>query len=175
MRRLPMVTAIVTGAFVLAACGASDGSSNSSSPAALAASPVTLSTAPSPGLGNILVDSSGRALYTPDEEAGGIVVCIDTCSAVWVPLAPATAAPIAAAGAPAPAVIVRPDGAKQVTVGGRPLYTFAHEIPGQVTAQGLADIFGSQHLTWHVVQADGTPSSSTHTVRPSSPYGDGGY
>ena len=65
--------------------------------------------------------------------------------------------------------------AKQVTVGGRPLYTFAQDIPGQVTGQGLTDVFGSQHLTWHVVMSDGTPSSAISTVRPSSPYGDGGY
>ena len=76
-----MVTAIVTGALALAACGASDGGSNSASPApAAAASPVTVSTAPSAGIGNILVDSSGRALYTPDQEADGTVVCIDTCA-----------------------------------------------------------------------------------------------
>ena len=49
-------------------------------------------------------------------------------------------------------VVTHPDGSKQVTVAGRPLYTFTQEGPGQVTGNGVADAFGAR-------ASSGTPSS----------------
>jgi predicted lipoprotein with Yx(FWY)xxD motif len=178
MGRLPMLTAIVAGALALTACGASDGGSNSTTPApAAAAAPTnTVRLATASGIGQVLVDSIGRTLYTPDEEKTGAVVCVDSCTTVWKPLKPAAAkTPTGAAGVPALAVIDRPDGSKQVTVGGRPLYTFATEVPGSITGQNVADDFGSQHLTWHVVMSDGTISVLPAPIGRTSPYGEGGY
>jgi predicted lipoprotein with Yx(FWY)xxD motif len=177
MGRLSMLTLVATGALALTACGASDGGSSSATaaPAAATASTNTVSIAASTGIGKILVDSSGRTLYTPDEEAAGAVVCLETCTTVWVPLEAGATTPTAAAGVPALAAIDRSDGTKQVTVGGRPLYTFSKEAPGQVTGQNIADDFGSQHLTWHVILSDGTLSSTPAPINPTSPYGEGGY
>ncbi|MEA3183912.1 MAG: hypothetical protein QOJ74_389 [Ilumatobacteraceae bacterium] len=130
-------------------------------------------------MGNILVDSSGKALYSPDQEADGTVHCVADCVSVWVPVAPGAGTPTAPAGGPALAVIDRPDGTKQVTAGGRPLYTFSFDAAGKVTGDGAADDFGSAHFTWHVVHSDGTvtsaPAASTPSTPSSTPSSGGGY
>jgi predicted lipoprotein with Yx(FWY)xxD motif len=173
-----MLTFVATGALALTACGsASNGGSNATTPApAAAVAPTnTVKLATANGIGQILVDPIGRTLYTPDEEKSGTIVCLDPCTAVWVPLKPGVTTPTGATGVPALAVIDRPDGSRQVTIGGLPLYTFASEVPGTVTGQNVADAFGSQHLTWHVVMSDGTTSSLPAPITPTSPYGEGGY
>ena len=173
MKRLLLSSAIATSALVLVACG-SDGAVGSSPPVPSGAQNETVSIMAAGGLGNILVDKSGKALYTPDEEADGTVRCVADCLAFWIPLAPGASAPTAAAGAPALAVIDRPDGTKQVTAGGRPLYTFSPDSPGKVTGDGASDAFGGQHFTWHVVHSDGTTASTPPGTTPTSPAG-GGY
>jgi predicted lipoprotein with Yx(FWY)xxD motif len=171
-----MLTLVATGAIALTACGASDGGSKSTTPTPAPVAPThTVGLATAAGIGQILVDSNGRTLYTPDEEKAGTIICVDPCTNVWVPLEPGAAAPTAAAGVPALAVVDRPDGGKQVTVGGLPLYWFANEAPGKVTAQNIADAFGSQHLTWHLLLSDGTTSDKPAPISPTSPYGEGGY
>ncbi len=57
-------------------------------------------------------------------------------------------------------VITRPDGTKQVTAEGKPLYTFAEDSAGEVTGDGVSDEFGEQYFTWHVVVADSSATSS---------------
>jgi hypothetical protein len=47
----------------------------------------------------------------------------------------------------------------QVTINGRPLYTFAEDSPGQVTGNGFKAQFGGHHFTWNVVRAIGTTLS----------------
>jgi predicted lipoprotein with Yx(FWY)xxD motif len=117
------------------------------------------------GIGTILVDSRGMALYTPDQEADGSVHCVGACLSYWIPLAPGTSTPSSPAGGPTLSVITRPDGTKQVTTGGRPLYTFSLDSAGKVTGDGMSDDFGGQHFTWHAVRSDGT-TPSTPTVTP---------
>ena len=173
MIRLLLSGAIVTSALVLVACG-SDGAVGSSPPVPSGAQDETVSIMAAGGLGNILVDSSGKALYTPDEEADGTVRCVAECISFWVPLAPGATAPTAAPGAPTLAVIDRPDGTKQVTAGGRPLYTFSADSAGKVTGEGATDAFGDQHFTWHAVHSDGTTSKTPPATTPTSP-AEGGY
>lgn len=174
MKRFLLSGIVATSALVLVACG-SDGAVGSSPPVPSGgAQDLTVSVLAAGGMGNILVDPSGKALYTPDEEADGTVRCVADCTAFWIPLAPGATTPTAAAGVPTIAVIDRPDGAKQVTVGGRPLYTFSPDSPGEVTGDGATDAFGNQHFTWHVVHADGTTSSTPTATTPTSPAG-GGY
>jgi predicted lipoprotein with Yx(FWY)xxD motif len=174
MKRLLLSGVIATSALFLVACG-SDGAVGSSPPVPSGgAQDQTVSVMAAGGLGNILVDPSGKALYTPDEEADGTIRCVDDCTAFWIPLAPGATTPTAATGVPAVAVIARPDGTKQVTVGGRPLYTVSPDSPGKVTGDGAADAFGDQHFTWHVVHADGTTAATPAVTTPTSPAG-GGY
>lgn len=58
-------------------------------------------------------------------------------------------------------MISRPDGSRQVTVNGRPLYTFSEDTPGKATGNGFTDDFDGHHFTWKIVRAGGTSASRT--------------
>src|SRR5206468_3040681 len=112
------------------------------------------------GVGGILVDSEGKALYASDQEAGGKVLCTsDACTSFWKPLTTDSSKPTASPAAGKVGVIKRPDGSMQVAVHGRPLYTFAEDSPGKVNGDGFSDDPGGQHFTWHAVRAGGGTSS----------------
>ena len=175
MRRLLFPTAVATIACVLAACGSSDSAvTTSTKPAPPAGSTggATVGVIKVVGIGSVLFNSTGKALYSPDEEASGTVLCVDQSTTLWIPLAPGASTPTAAAGAPPVAVIDRPDGTKQVTAAGRPLYTFAPDGPGKVTGDGVVDAFGTQHFTWHAILSDGTLAPTPKVSIPAKPAGD---
>ncbi len=160
--RLMIGAATTVLALTLAACGSNTASG--SSPAG--AQDLTVSIMAAGGIGNVLADSSGKALYTPDQEADGTVHCVAACLSYWIPLAPGAGAPTSPAGGPTLGVITRPDGTKQVTTGGRPLYTFSVDSAGKVTGDGVADAFGAEHFTWHAVRSDGTTGAKGATGTP---------
>ena len=117
---------------------------------------------------------SGQALYSPDQEANGKILCTGACTSFWTPLA-ADGTPTAAAGVAQLGVIDRPDGTKQVTADGKPLYTFTEDSPGQVNGNGFSDAFGSQHFTWHAVLASGMAAGSAPGNGPTRPSHEPGY
>ena len=160
MKRLIVTAAAALAAVLaLAACG---GSSDSGSPSASPPSSGAASTVSVEGIGNsgqVLVDSSGMALYAADQESGGMVLCDGACLSIWKPLT-VGAAPTGSSLSGTLGVTERPDGTKQVTYNGDPLYSFVQDQPGQVTGDGAADAFGGQQFTWHVVHPDGTHSST---------------
>jgi predicted lipoprotein with Yx(FWY)xxD motif len=160
MKRLLTYGTTVAAAVVLAACGSS-GYGGSSSTAAPAGNAGTVSVKQVDGIGNVLVDSTGKALYSPDEEANGKVLCTGACTSFWMPLAAGGGTPAAVPGVANLGVVDRPDGTKQVTAGGRPLYTFTEDSPGNIKGNDFSDAFGSQHFTWHAVLADGTMAGSS--------------
>lgn len=153
----------VAVAAVVAACGSGSSSSTNSSTSAAppAGSGKTVSVKNVSGIGNVLVDRQGRALYSSVQEASGKVLCTGACTSIWKPLTPGRGAPTGAASAGRLAVITRSDGMKQVTVNGKPLYTFAQDSAGKVTGNGVADIFGNQPFSWHAMLAGGKPAKST--------------
>jgi predicted lipoprotein with Yx(FWY)xxD motif len=119
------------------------------------------------GIGDVLVDANGAALYAADEEMNGDVLCADACAATWIPLTvPAGDGGPTAAGDLANdlGVAKRPDGSEQVTFDGRRLYSFADDPgPAQVTGDGFSDTFDGTRFTWHVATPTGVSSSSTST------------
>jgi predicted lipoprotein with Yx(FWY)xxD motif len=174
-RRFPaLLPALVPALVLLAACNANSGTGDGTGTAATT-DPSTgdrvISTPSSPAptasasggsgeieietedsqLGTILTDSEGRTLYVFLQDRGSESTCLDDCAAAWPPLT--TAGEVTAGdgvqgklGASA-----RPDGTTQVTIAGRPLYTFAEDTsPGDVNGQGLAD-------AWYVVSPTGRP------------------
>jgi predicted lipoprotein with Yx(FWY)xxD motif len=157
----PLITlgTATIAAIALAACGGSNGG------AATAAGSGTGSTAVSvrqlPAVGSVLVDHSGKTLYTSDVEARGRIACQGACNAFWKPLPAGAGKPNASAGAGKLGVITRPDGSKQVTDNGKPLYTFSEDSPGKATGNGFTDDFDGHHFTWNVVRASGTTASGT--------------
>jgi predicted lipoprotein with Yx(FWY)xxD motif len=118
-----------------------------------------------PTLGTILVNSQGMTLYTLSTEADGTIHCTGACLTAWPPL-------LLPAGATAPTIgpgvvgnvgtIARPDGTKQVTYNGVPVYTFiGDKAAGDITGQGVVAFGG----TWFVVKVTAAPSA---TATPSS-------
>jgi len=171
MKRLLIYVATASAAVILAACGSSGstGSSNTTS----GGSAATVAAKQVDGVGTVLVDSSGRTLYTPAEESNGTILCTSACTAIWMPLA-ADGMPTAASGVAQLGVIDRPDGSKQVTANGQPLYTFKEDARGDVNGNNVSDAFGSQHFTWHAVLANGTAASGNGTT-PGAGTNPGGY
>lgn len=160
MKRLMTLALALPAAVAIAACGGS--SSGASSAAGSNTGSTTVSVKQLPNVGSVLVDHTGKALYSSDLEASGKVVC-DTaaCNAFWKPVTLAGAKPTGSAGAGKLGVITRPDGSKQVTDNGKPLYTFSEDSPGKATGNGFTDNFGGHHFTWNVVRAGGTTASGS--------------
>jgi predicted lipoprotein with Yx(FWY)xxD motif len=163
----------VAAAVGLSACGGSSSHSSSSgsgaSSSAGAADTVSLKSVS--GVGNVLVDSKGFALYSPVQERTGTIMCTGSCTAIWVPLTLKKG--MGSATAPSSLMsklgtVMRPDGKTQVTFNGKPLYRFVPDgSPGKVTGNNASDQFGGRSFTWHVVSSGKTQTST----QPSRGYG----
>jgi predicted lipoprotein with Yx(FWY)xxD motif len=159
---LALAVAAVVG---LSACGGSSNHSSSSGSGASkpAGAGDTVSLKSVSGVGTVLVDSKGFALYSPVQERTGTIMCTGSCTAVWVPLTLKSGG----GGATAPSnlksklgTVMRPDGKTQVTFDGKPLYRFLPDgSPGKVTGNNASDQFGGRHFTWHVVSSGKTQTS----------------
>lgn len=125
----------------------------------------------------VLVDSSGRSLYFSDQEKTAHKVLCDSsaCQAIWTPLTvPAGQQPTGPADVTDKlSTITRPDGARQVTYAGAPVYTFEFDhVAGQLNGDGQKDDFDGTSFTWDAAKVSGqvVPASSS-----SSGGGYGGY
>ncbi|MGZ6693786.1 MAG: COG4315 family predicted lipoprotein, partial [Solirubrobacteraceae bacterium] len=126
MRRLLTSGAALAATLVLAACGGGGGNATSDS-ATMARTTTTVAVKQVDGIGRVLVDAGGKALYSSDVEASGKVHCTGACTSFWEPLTLDSGTPTAPAGAGKLGVIKRPDGTNQVTVDGKPLYRFSED------------------------------------------------
>src|SRR5690606_33933877 len=107
MKRLLMTGAVLATSLALAACGSGGGGSSGtgtagggSSGAGMAgAGGETVGVESVDGVGDVLVDSSGKALYTSDVEADGTVHCTGACTSFWQPLTIDSGQPTAATDA----------------------------------------------------------------------------
>ena len=150
--------ALLAGAVLfLAACGG-DGGSQAAHSGAGGATVAVSSVKP---VGDVLVDSAGKTLYTSDVEASGKILCTGACKSFWKPLEPGMGKPSATGDAGKLAVIDRPDGTEQVTANGRPLYTFAEDGRGEAKGNGFSDDFAGRHFVWNAVAAGGMPASTS--------------
>jgi predicted lipoprotein with Yx(FWY)xxD motif len=154
MKKLLTLGAALAASIVVAACGG-----GSSEDTAVPASGKTVAVMSMDGIGKVLVDSSGKALYASDVEADGNVHW--TSSSFWKPLTVDSGTPTAAAGVGKLGVIKRPDGSRQVTDNGRLLYTFTEDSPGKAEGNGFSDDSNGEHFTWNAVLAGGKVASSS--------------
>jgi predicted lipoprotein with Yx(FWY)xxD motif len=163
------IVGLVLGAFLTGGCGGGDTEESASSDA-------TVSVASVDGVGDVLVDAEGAALYASEQESDGTVRCIDSCAAIWLPLA-VEGAPTADDELEADlGVVQREDGTRQVSFDGRPLYRFIEDTgEGVVTGNGLADDFGGEEFTWHTVTPEGVSTSDANSEEPDGGYSGGGY
>jgi predicted lipoprotein with Yx(FWY)xxD motif len=166
---------MVAAAIGLAACGGDDngGGDNSASAASgggtASAGGVTTQTIDGT---DVLVDSDGRALYSPEEEQSGKILCTGSCTSIWKPV-PASEG----AGASSDLMlgeVDRPDGEKQLTYKGAPLYSFTEEGPGELTGDGFKDSFGSTDFTWHAATTSASSGSSNGGSSDATGGGSGG-
>jgi predicted lipoprotein with Yx(FWY)xxD motif len=161
MKRTRTFHVAVVGALALvvafAACG-DDSDEGDSGSSAAASTTATVSVEAVEGMGEVLVDSDGAALYTADQEMDGKVRCTDSCAEIWIPLTlSGSREPTASDDVPGElGVAERPGGERQVTYDGKPLYTFADDATsGEVSGDGLSDTFDGQLFSWQVVKTDG--------------------
>jgi predicted lipoprotein with Yx(FWY)xxD motif len=179
LRRAPLLTiaAVALVAIGLAACGGSNNSSDNGSAAAdtTAGGSGTVATKSISGVGTVLVDSQGMALYTNNQDSGMNIACTGSCTADWLPLmAPTSGQPTSSdQGVQAKLGVVKSKGGSQVTFDGKPLYSFVQDSPGQVTGNGFTDDFGGTSFTW-TVAGTGQVSSSTNGTSTSSGSSSGG-
>ena len=111
-----------------------------------------LATAVVPGLGTVLTDGEGLTLYRFDGDTAQppTSTCDGDCAEKWPPVpAPLGDVPVQGVSSSLVGVLDRPDGSRQVTVGGWPVYRFAEDTaPGQAKGQGVGG-------TWFVAAPDG--------------------
>ena len=176
MKRLLTPAAVVAVALGVAACGSS-GSDGSATPGSTASGSDTVAVKTVDGVGKVLVDPNGMALYSSDLDASGKPACDGACATIWKPLTIASGQPTAASGVGKVGVVARADGMRQVEVDGKPVYTFAEDSPGNVTGNGVSDAFAGKHFTWTAAMANGSSgsgSASTASDADSGGYANGG-
>jgi predicted lipoprotein with Yx(FWY)xxD motif len=163
---------------VLAGCGSAS-SSSSSATSASSSHPAAASTTTSPASatgaeistskgpeGTYLTGASGRALYLWVADGNGQSSCSGECAKAWPPVL-TMGTPIASGGVSAAglATITRPDGTKQVTYHGHPLYYFvADPGPGTTKGQG-SDSFGAR---WWLVAPSGAAITGGRSTAPTT-------
>ena len=185
------ITAAISGlasiavAGLVAACGSAGAAGYGGQPAqgtghqpAASHGPV-VSTRTLPGVGIVLVDRSGKTVYSPQQEAHGKILCTGSCLGFWFPVSVAAGTrPQAAPGMSGTLGTIRrhDDGLTQLTFNGRPLYTFRlDQGPGELHGSDFSDQFGGRSFTWQVVAASGAAASgaapgSGHSAKPGGGY-----
>jgi predicted lipoprotein with Yx(FWY)xxD motif len=153
-------------AVAVSGCGGTSSASSSSPRTTTSSSGTTVAVKHVDGVGNVLVDAKGDALYSPEQEANGMILCKGSCTSIWVPLTLSAGAKPTGAGEVNTMLrtVHRPDGGVQVTFRGKPLYTFVEDTsPGMVTGNGFHDQFDGQEFTWHVAAVGAVSSGGTST------------
>ena len=90
--------------------------------------------------GSILATTAKKALYywNVEKRAGGKIRCTGACARAWPPLYARGVVPKRVRGIRGTfGAIRRPDGRRQVTFNGLPVYTYAHERPEQVLCDNV--------------------------------------
>jgi predicted lipoprotein with Yx(FWY)xxD motif len=88
--------------------------------------------------GSMLFDSRRQAIYIFERDPEGRSVCYGECAQAWPPVL-TRGKPVAGRGVRASLLgtIKRRGGRRQVTYGGKPLYFYAHERPGEVRCHNV--------------------------------------
>lgn len=166
-------------ALALAACGDSDDDDGSGDGGEAAATSTAAVSAAEVDGTEVLADADGRTLYTADAEAGGEILCTGPCASIWDPALGSGADAEAAAEATGAEIgtVERPDGERQLTLDGAPLYSFTEEGPGELTGDGFTDEFEGGAFVWSVASSPGAeaPATDDSGGDTGGGYGGGGY
>jgi predicted lipoprotein with Yx(FWY)xxD motif len=148
-------SAAATTAPASSAPAASASASGSSAPAAASELKVADSKA-----GQIVVDGKGMSVYyfTKDTKGSGTSACTGGCLASWPPVTTTSATPSVEGVMGTVGTIATPDGKKQVTINGMPIYYYGKDkAAGDITGQGV-------NSSWYLV----APSGDMVTAAPSA-------
>jgi predicted lipoprotein with Yx(FWY)xxD motif len=163
-----MMAGLAMSAMALVGCSTTvPAASHSTPPATSNAAPapvhVDLATATT-SLGTVVVDGKGRTVYlfTKDTANAGTSACSGQCATVWPAVITTSATPSVTGVTGTVSTIALADGAKQVTLDGWPLYTFASD-----TSAGKVDGQGVQGIWWAV-----SPAGSRITTTGATPSDD---
>jgi predicted lipoprotein with Yx(FWY)xxD motif len=161
---LRLLGALPFAALALAGCG---GNASHALPTTSHGRAATVGVA-STGLGSVLVDRQGRTLYLFARDSGPTSACSGVCAANWPPVLVSGNPRIGSGVKPSDvATTARPDGKRQLTYNGHPLYTFVNDTkPGDTNGEGISAFGGS----WFAV----SPAGDKVAPR-SQPQGGGGY
>ncbi|MEC5179669.1 COG4315 family predicted lipoprotein [Arthrobacter sp. CG_A4] len=150
-------------AALLSGCAGGSGTSTTSTPATTSPSAASSAPASTPAaaaaalkvasskLGQIVVDGKGMSVYyfTKDTKDSGTSACTGGCLTAWPPVVTTSAAPTVDGVTGKVGTIATPDGKKQVTINGMPIYYFAKDkAAGDVLGQGVNSV-------WYVVAPSG--------------------
>jgi predicted lipoprotein with Yx(FWY)xxD motif len=111
-------------------------------------------------LGQIVVDGKGMSVYyyTKDTKDSGTSACTGGCLTAWPPVFTTSATPSVEGVTGTLGTISTPDGKKQVTINGMPIYYFAKDkAAGDITGQDVNKV-------WYLV----APSGEMITTAPAS-------
>ncbi len=111
-------------------------------------------------LGQIVVDGKGMSVYyyTKDTKDSVTSACTGGCLTAWPPVLTTADAPTADGVTGTLGTIATPDGKKQVTINGMPIYYFAKDTAaGDILGQGVNSV-------WYLV----APSGEMITTAPAS-------
>jgi predicted lipoprotein with Yx(FWY)xxD motif len=161
---------ILAGAAACSSTSSSGASSGSSSPAAATSSAASggstastssaaLKVTSNSSLGSIVTTGTGLTVYRFDQDTASPSKsnCTGGCASAWPPvLATGSGTPqVSGVSASLVGEITRPDGTKQVTLAGWPLYTYAGDSgPGATSGQGSGG-------SWWAVTPAGAKASSS--------------
>ncbi|WBB82356.1 hypothetical protein O7606_10460 [Micromonospora sp. WMMD882] len=107
-------------------------------------------------MGEVVTDEDGWILYRFDKDTADPPAsnCVDKCAEIWPPALTDGDPALDGVSDDKVGTITRDDGAKQLTLGGWPLYRYiGDKKPGQWKGQGVSG-------TWFVVQPDGKKNLS---------------
>jgi predicted lipoprotein with Yx(FWY)xxD motif len=170
------ILAVLSLSLTLAAAGCASGATGGGTGGAGANSGdgSGVSTRDVAGVGTVLVNSTGAALYFNDQDSAATIKCMNDCVRIWPAVAlPGGAAPQLAGVGGALSVVSRPDGTRQLALDGKPLYTFSLDNGGQVSGNGAKDSFAGTGFVWHAAIVGGSAPSPTGDGSAPSPTGDG--
>lgn len=180
-KQLGVSLSVVALAAVLTGCGGGSGTTSpSTAESSTASAPVTTSApATSPatggssvpagaaelktaqsGAGQIVVDAKGMSVYffTKDVKDSGTSTCTGGCIAAWPPVTTASDSPAIEGITATVGTIPTPDGKKQVTINGLPVYYYAKDkAAGDITGQGVGNV-------WYLVNPAGDMVKSAATA-----------
>ena len=106
--------------------------------------------------GQVVVDARGMSVYlfAKDTKDSGMSACTGSCAATWPPVLAGSDAPAVEGVTGKVGTIATPDGKKQLTINGMPVYHFVKDkAPGDITGQGVGGV-------WYLVNPAGDKVTS---------------